>query len=68
MQDVEVESLLADAGYRYAPATGRYFMIDGGEGDLDYPTEEIADLLQIPMDDLIRWEELQLAAAEGGEG
>jgi hypothetical protein len=64
MQDVEIESLLNEAGYRFSPATGRYEAIDAGEDELDYPTEDVADQLQIPVDDLIRWEETQVAASD----
>ena len=67
MQDVEVESLINEAGYQFAPATGRYVLFDSAENDVDYPTEEIADQLGIPVDDLIRWEEQQVAAAEAAE-
>jgi hypothetical protein len=67
MQDVEVESLLTEAGYRFAPATGRYELVDAEGDELDYPTEDIADQLGIPVDDLIRWEEQQVAAADAGE-
>ena len=68
MQDVEVESLIAEAGYRFEPATGRYQLVDGEGDDTDYPTEDIADQLGIPVDDLIRFEEQQVAAADAGEG
>jgi hypothetical protein len=61
MQDVEIESLLHHAGYHFVPASGRYQEIDGAENDVDYPTEDIADQLRIPLDDLIRWEEEQIA-------
>jgi uncharacterized protein YijF (DUF1287 family) len=67
MQDVEVESLVSEAGYQFEPAIGRYVLFDAAENELDYPTEEIADQLGIPVDDLIRWEEQQVAAAEAGE-
>lgn len=61
MQDVEIESLLNEAGYRFSPATGRYEIADGETNDEDYPTEDIADQLEIPVEDLIRWEEIQVA-------
>ena len=67
MQDVEVESLITEAGYRFAPATGRYELLDADDDELDYPTEDVADQLGIPVDDLIRWEEQQVAAAETRE-
>jgi hypothetical protein len=67
MQDIEVESLLTEAGYRFAPDSGRYELMDGESDEMDYPTEDIADQLGIPVDDLIRWEEQQVAAADAGE-
>lgn len=57
MQDIEIDSLLADAGYQFDAPTGRYRPLDSAEGDEDYPTEDVADQLEIPIDDLIRWEE-----------
>lgn len=65
MQDVEVESLLTEAGYQFMTASGRYVAADGGEGDVDYATEDIADQLEIPIDDLVRWEQEQVDAATG---
>ena len=59
MQDVELESLLQEAGYTYVPATGRYQTADAAAGDVDYATEDIADQLEIPIDDLMRWEQEQ---------
>lgn len=59
MQDVELESLLQEAGYVFVPTTGRYQTLDAGEGDVDYATEDIADQLEIPIDDLVRWEQEQ---------
>lgn len=63
MQDVELESLLTEAGYVYVPATGRYQAADAADGDVDYPTEDIADQLEIPIDDLVRWEQEQSGGA-----
>lgn len=57
MQDVEIESLLTEAGYEFDAASGRYRTADGADGDEDYPTEDVADQLEIPIEDLIRWEE-----------
>ncbi len=68
MQDVEVESLVQHAGYRFDPMIGRYVVTDSAEDDVDYPTEDVAEQLGIPMDDLIRWEEEQVNAADGGNG
>ena len=66
MNDVELESLLEQAGYRYDTASGRYMAVDGEEGD-DYPTEDVADQLGIPMDDLLRWEEEQQESEVKGD-
>jgi hypothetical protein len=59
MQDVELESLLQEAGYVYVAATGRYQTADASAGDVDYASEDIADQLEIPIDDLLRWEQEQ---------
>ena len=60
MNDVELESLLEEAGYRYVPATGRYVIADASEEDAeDYITQDIADQLEIPVQDLLRWEQEQ---------
>ena len=67
MQDVEIESLVQDAGYRFDPMIGRYVVIDATDDDVDYPTEDVSDQLGIPVEDLIRWEQEQVTAAEGGE-
>jgi hypothetical protein len=64
MQDVEIESVLSGAGYRFMLASGRYQEIDGADEDVDYPTQDIADQLSIPVDDLIRWEQEQIADSE----
>jgi hypothetical protein len=62
MQDVEINSLLEEAGYRYVPATGRYVALDdAGDEDEDFATEDIADQLEIPIEDLLRWEQMQQA-------
>ena len=61
MQDIEIESLLLHAGYHFLPAIGRYQEVDSSEDDVDYPTEDVADQLHIPVDDLIRWEQEQMA-------
>jgi 3-polyprenyl-4-hydroxybenzoate decarboxylase len=68
VQDVEIESLLTEAGYQFMPASGRYEALDAVDDDVDYPTEDIADQLGIPIDDLIRWEEQQVEAADASEG
>ncbi|MGD1278772.1 MAG: hypothetical protein ABR964_16285 [Tepidisphaeraceae bacterium] len=58
MNDLEIESLLQDAGYRFDLAAGLYIVSDGDEGDF-FDTQDIADELEIPVDDLIRWEAQQ---------
>ncbi len=67
MQDVEIESLLEEAGYRFGATTGRYAVVDAGEDEVDYPTEDVADQLGIPVEDLIRWEEGQVEMMESGD-
>lgn len=59
MQDLEINSLLEEAGYRYDPTSGRYIELSESDEPLDYATEEIADQLEIPVDDLLRWESEQ---------
>ena len=59
MQDVELVSLLHEAGYQFNPQTGRYTTTDAQEQDVDYATEDVADELEIPIDDLLRWEQEQ---------
>ena len=61
MNDIEIESLLEEAGYRYMPASGRYAFADTSDEDQDYPTEDVADQLNIPVEDLLRWEQEQAA-------
>jgi hypothetical protein len=63
MQDVELESLIQEAGYQFDIASGRYCTLDSGEGDVDYATEDIADQLEIPIEDLARWEQEQVEQA-----
>ncbi len=53
MNDVELESLLEEAGYRYDPVSERYVVTDD---ETEYTTEEVADQLEIPLEDLVRWE------------
>lgn len=63
MDDMELESLLQEAGYQFDPLIGRYVVAGAGEGEVDYATEDIADQLEIPIDDLVRWEQEQVDAA-----
>lgn len=64
MQDVEIDSLLNEAGYHFSSASGRYEVAEAGDDGLDYPTEDIADQLEIPVEDLIRWEQTQVAGSD----
>ncbi len=59
MQDVELESLLTEAGYRFDPLSGRYMTLDSNQQDVDYASEDVADQLEIPIEDLLRWEQEQ---------
>lgn len=61
MQDMEIESLLEDAGYRFNIVDGVYFAGDEEDGDT-HGSEDVADQLEIPMEDLLRWEEQQRQA------
>jgi hypothetical protein len=63
MQDVELECLLQQAGYQFVPSTGRYMTADADEQDVDYATEDVADQLEIPIEDLMRWEQEQVEPA-----
>ena len=63
MEDVELECLIQQAGYQFDPTTGRYIVTGGSEGEVDYATEDIADQLEIPIDDLVRWEQEQVGGA-----
>jgi hypothetical protein len=60
MQDVELESLLQEAGYQFDPTSGRYMTADADEQDVDYASEDVADQLEIPIEDLLRWEQEQI--------
>ena len=63
MEDIELESLIQEAGYQFDTTTGRYIVTGATEGDVDYATEDIADQLEIPIDDLVRWEQEQVGGA-----
>jgi hypothetical protein len=65
MEDVELESLIQEAGYQFDPTIGRYIVTGASEGDVDYATEDIADQLEIPIDDLVRWEQEQVGGTAG---
>ena len=70
MLDVEIESLLDEAGYAYNPATRRYDVAIPAEGedDVGWASEDVADQLGIPLEDLQRWEAEQAQADSAGEG
>jgi len=63
MQDVEIESLLQDAGYMFNPSTGQY-EVENANADteevLEHNSEDVADILEIPIEDLQRWEQEQM--------
>jgi hypothetical protein len=66
MNDLEIDSLLVQAGYLYEPVSGRYRSEAGSDDESlaeDFATEDVADQLQIPVEDLLRWEEEQSAAS-----
>jgi hypothetical protein len=65
MNDVEIESLLSEAGYRYNPASARYDTVEGDEDQGDLATEDVADQLEIPVEDLLRWEQEQTVEESG---
>lgn len=67
MNDVEIESLLSEAGYQYSVADGGYQTAGVEESEL-FGSEEIADQLEIPLEDLVRWEEEQRQADSTGPG
>lgn len=54
MNDVEIESLLEDAGYGYDLATGQFVTASEDEAEIRSP-QDVAEELEIPVDDLIRW-------------
>ncbi|HEY7116510.1 MAG TPA: hypothetical protein VH475_07990 [Tepidisphaeraceae bacterium] len=64
MINQEIASLLEDAGYRFAPEILRYQVFQGAAtaDETDHSSEYVADELGIPIDDLQRWEDDQLAA------
>jgi hypothetical protein len=64
MIDLEIASLLEDAGYRFAPEIVRYRVVEGAAtaDETEHSSDFVADELGIPLDDLLRWEDEQLAA------
>jgi hypothetical protein len=69
MQDMEIESLLEEAGYAFNVVSGRYDIVNSAEDDevADQSSEDIADILEIPLEDLQRWEEEQMEADRAAE-
>lgn len=59
MNDMEIQSLLEDAGYRYDTASGQFLALGAHEDDEAFNPDEVADELEIPLDDLVRWQEEQ---------
>ena len=64
MNDVEIESLLDEAGYEYDAASRGYSPLGADEDTEVIASIDIADELQIPLDDLLRWEEEQQQIAD----
>ncbi len=66
MQDFEIQDLLAAAGYSFNTISGRYDIVNAAEDDevADQSSEDIADILEIPLDDLQRWEIEQVQAEQ----
>ncbi len=54
--------MLDDAGYQFDPVAGQYVAL--ASEDEAYNSEDVADQLEIPLDDLTRWEEEQRQADE----
>ncbi len=66
MMDVEIQSLLEEAGYQFNPLSGRYDIVAASADDevYDQGSEEVADILEIPYEDLQRWEAEQSPAGD----
>jgi hypothetical protein len=58
MNDVEVQSLLEEAGYRYDVVSGQFCCDLPVEGEV-HELQDVSEELEIPLDDLIRWHEEQ---------
>jgi hypothetical protein len=67
MNDREIESLLNDAGYQYDLGAGLYVISDAIEPEY-YDAEEVSGMLEIPLDDLFRWESEQRHVDETSGG
>jgi hypothetical protein len=63
MNDAELESLLDDAGYSYDVTSGQFVVRESREVEM-YNAQDVADQLEIPIDDMIRWQEEQGHADE----
>jgi hypothetical protein len=63
MNDTEIESLLEDAGYGYDLASGQFITQTSQETEIHSP-KDVADELDIPVDDIIRWVQEQNHADE----
>jgi RecJ-like exonuclease len=61
MNDPEIQSILEDAGYSYDPVSEQFFARTESE-EAVYELEEVAGELEIPVDDLMRWQEEQAQA------
>jgi hypothetical protein len=67
MNDREIESLLHDAGYLFDLGAGLYVFSDAPDAEY-YDAEEVSGMLEIPLDDLTRWESEQRHADETSAG
>lgn len=67
MNDAEIEGLLSDAGYQFDLGAGLYALVDGPEAEY-YDAEEVSNMLEIPLEDLFRWESEQRHADETSAG
>lgn len=59
MQDFQILCRLEECGLRYDPASGRYLDLYDADDAPERPSDEIAEQLGIPEEDLTRWEMLQ---------
>lgn len=66
MNDVEIESLLNEAGYEYDVASRGYSPLGADEDTEVIASLDVSDELQIPLDDLLRWEEEQQRITDRG--
>ncbi len=59
MENVEIESVLEEAGFLYDIGAHRFVSDNSEDTDECYEAQDIADALDIPLEDLARWEQLQ---------